>query len=340
MPGVHGVDHMHDLGGWNARDLAGKARIGDVARVPTSKVIGDAPADLVELDTLPDDIAAGRDFVTVSDRLDACYRPPYGGFILREVRRMSKIRKLVALGLAGALTAAGTPSSALPVLTNTAAVKAAASDEIAQVRWGWGWGVGALIGGIALGAALARPSYAYYGYPGYGYSYSAYGYGYPSYGYGYPSYGYSYPSYGYGSYGYPYAYGSYYGGYPYGGVRRAYWGGGWGGGWGFRRSWWASARSTQFAGGYHRGGVRMAYYRPGVRGASYGLGVRQASYRGRARHASYGVGVRRAAHNGAPYRMTRKWANRERLGTARAQVGRSSQATVKTIRSSGLERQF
>ena len=156
---------------------------------------------------------------------------------------MSKIRCLVALGLAGALTAAGTPSSALPVLTNTAAVKAAAGDEITQVRWGWGWGAGALIGGIALGAALARPSYAYYGgYPGY----YGYGYSYPAYGYSYPGYGYGYPSYGYGSYGYPYAYGSYYGGYPYGGVRRAYWGGN--GGWGVRRA---------YRGGV---GVRRAYY--------------------------------------------------------------------------------
>ena len=137
---------------------------------------------------------------------------------------MSKIKCLVALGLAGAITVVSTPSTALPVLTNTAAVKTAAGDEITPVRWGWGWGAGALIGGIALGAALARPSYAYYGYPGY-------------YGYGYPSYGY---------YGYPYAYGSYYGGYPYWGVRRAYWGGY--GGWGVRRAYWGGV------------GVRRAYY--------------------------------------------------------------------------------
>ncbi len=40
---------------------------------------------------------------------------------------------------------------------------------------GYGWGLGALAGGLALGAVAAGA----YGYPGYGY-----GYGYPAYGYG------------------------------------------------------------------------------------------------------------------------------------------------------------
>jgi hypothetical protein len=41
---------------------------------------------------------------------------------------------------------------------------------------GWGWGAAGLLGGLALGTALAYP---YYGY-GYGYPYYGYGYGYPA----------------------------------------------------------------------------------------------------------------------------------------------------------------
>ena len=120
---------------------------------------------------------------------------------------MKKVSRVVALGLAGALTVTASSSIAAPVLTNTAAVKTAVPDDLTQVRWGWGWGSGAFIGGLALGAALATPSYAYYGYP-YGYSYG----------------------------GYPYSYGYWGGGYPYGGYRTAYWGGY--PGWGYRRAYW------------------------------------------------------------------------------------------------------
>ena len=52
-----------------------------------------------------------------------------------------------------------------------------ASADPAEARWrghhhhhrgGWGWGGPALIGGLALGAALAAPRYGYgYGYPAY-----------------------------------------------------------------------------------------------------------------------------------------------------------------------------
>ena len=106
--------------------------------------------------------------------------------------------------------------------------------------------MGAFIGGLALGAALATPSYAYSGYP-YGYSYGGYPYTYGYSGGGYPYWGYRT---------------AYWGGYPGWGYRRAYWGGGWGvrrafwGGWGIRRSWWASARSTRFAGDHRRSSVR------------------------------------------------------------------------------------
>jgi hypothetical protein len=91
---------------------------------------------------------------------------------------MHQAKCVVNLGLAAVLTGAVLTSSvAAPVLTNTAAVKAAVVDDVSQVHWGWGWGAGAFIGGLALGAALAAPPYAHYGYP-YGY----YGY------YGYPYY--------------------------------------------------------------------------------------------------------------------------------------------------------
>jgi hypothetical protein len=82
---------------------------------------------------------------------------------------MKKTRLIIALGVAGALAGASSPSLAAPVLTNTAAVKSALGEQTTQVRWGWGrswgWGVGAFAGGLALGAALTTPSYAYYGYP-------------------------------------------------------------------------------------------------------------------------------------------------------------------------------
>jgi len=103
----------------------------------------------------------------------------------------------LSLGLAAAfLAAASVPSSAAPVLSNTAAVKTASSDGVTEVRWRGGGAVAAGIGaGIALGAIAASRPYGYgYGY-GYGPSYGDGGYyepyyePAPVYGYGYP-YGY------------------------------------------------------------------------------------------------------------------------------------------------------
>ena len=41
--------------------------------------------------------------------------------------------------------------------------------DTAHARWGWGWGLGAFALGAFVGAALARPAYAYGYYPGYSY---------------------------------------------------------------------------------------------------------------------------------------------------------------------------
>ena len=65
LTGIDRIDDVHDLGGRDAHDLAGKPGIGHVARVPAQEVVGDAPADRVELDALPDDVAAGRDLVAI-----------------------------------------------------------------------------------------------------------------------------------------------------------------------------------------------------------------------------------------------------------------------------------
>jgi hypothetical protein len=90
---------------------------------------------------------------------------------------------------------------------------ALAMPNQAKAHWNGGWWIpGAIIGGLALGAAIASRPY-YYG-PGY------YGYGYPYY-YGYGPYYYGYGSY----YGYrPYYYGGprYYYGRPYRHYRRYY----------------------------------------------------------------------------------------------------------------------
>ena len=76
---------------------------------------------------------------------------------------------------------------------------------------GWGWGLGGFAIGALAGAAIARSTWGYPGYYGYGYPAYGYGYGYPAYGYGYGypvAYGYGYgPAY---SYGYPAYYGGYY----------------------------------------------------------------------------------------------------------------------------------
>ena len=65
LTGIDRIDDVHDLEGRDADDLAGKARIGHVARVPAQEVVGDAPADRIELDPLPDHVAAGHGLVPV-----------------------------------------------------------------------------------------------------------------------------------------------------------------------------------------------------------------------------------------------------------------------------------
>ena len=65
LAGIDRVDDMHDLEGRDADDFAGKTRVGHVAGVPAQEVVGDAPADRIELDPLPDHIAAGHGLVAV-----------------------------------------------------------------------------------------------------------------------------------------------------------------------------------------------------------------------------------------------------------------------------------
>lgn len=136
----------------------------------------------------------------------------------------------IACSLAAAVVAGQIgQASAAPMPTNVATMKAAAGDDVTQVRWhgGWGWGLGGLAAAAIVGGAIA--SSAPYGYGYYGGPY--YGYGYPGYGYGYAPayYGYA-PAYAYPRYYRPYR--PYYG-YSYGYYRpyrvyhrhyyRAYW---------------------------------------------------------------------------------------------------------------------
>src|SRR5207248_6104854 len=97
-------------------------------------------------------------------------------------------------------------------------VRSGRAPSQAQAQWrGWGWGVGGFALGALAGAAIARSTWGYPGYYGYGYPAYGYGYAYPSYGYGNgPAYGVSY------SYSYPAYYGGYYRpyyGYAYAGPR-------------------------------------------------------------------------------------------------------------------------
>jgi hypothetical protein len=130
--------------------------------------------------------------------------------------------RVLALGIAGAMVGA-TPSSAAPILSSTTAVKAAASDNVVDVRWrrgGGGIAAGVAFGALAGAAIAPRYYYGGYGYP-YGayrsYAYPAYSYSYPA--YAYPAYSYSYPAYGYPAYGAyangPVYYGAGYGSYAY-----------------------------------------------------------------------------------------------------------------------------
>ncbi len=105
----------------------------------------------------------------------------------------SKLKYAIALAGALAIGAAGTATAA-PVVSSTAAVKAATPDSVSDVRWRGG--PGPFFGGLALGLAGAAVVGApYWGYP---YGYYPYRYGYA---YDYDDYPYTY---GYAAYPYPY----------------------------------------------------------------------------------------------------------------------------------------
>jgi hypothetical protein len=55
---------VNDLESRDANNLAGKSRVGHVTGVPAQKV-GDAATDRVELDPLPDQVAAGHGLVSI-----------------------------------------------------------------------------------------------------------------------------------------------------------------------------------------------------------------------------------------------------------------------------------
>jgi hypothetical protein len=74
------------------------------------------------------------------------------------------------------------------VLAGSLATAAMATPTPAHARWGEGWGLGAFALGAFVGAALARPAYAYYPAYSYGYAYPAYSYGYGGYYGGYRPY--------------------------------------------------------------------------------------------------------------------------------------------------------
>lgn len=113
---------------------------------------------------------------------------------------MTTPRYALSYGLAVALAVSVVaPTSAAPVLSNTAAVKSAVSDTVTEVRWRRGPAIAAGVGAaIALGAlAASQPRYPYYGATYYGSPYYA-----PTYG-SYEPYYEPAPVYGYG-YNYPY----------------------------------------------------------------------------------------------------------------------------------------
>jgi len=89
----------------------------------------------------------------------------------------------IALGLAGAMALATPSFAAGPVLSSTASVKTAASDNVVDVQWRrWHRGGAGLAAGLAFGALAgtaigAATAPYYYGYPGYRYTYPGYAYG-------------------------------------------------------------------------------------------------------------------------------------------------------------------
>jgi hypothetical protein len=140
--------------------------------------------------------------------------------IMRTTRYTLGLCVMTALGLCSVK-----PVSAAPVLSNTAGLKSATENLIAEVRYvrrgvaRRGVARAAVATGVGVAAAA---SYRYAaGYPNYGYG-TTYNYGYAPYSnYGYApssqSYNYGYAPYT-GTYGYNYSYTSGYYGY---GVRRA-----------------------------------------------------------------------------------------------------------------------
>ena len=88
---------------------------------------------------------------------------------IKEARRCQKDQPARRSVMKGHLTAF--------VLAGSLATATIATPTPAQARWGWGWGLGALALGAFVGAALARPAYAYGYYPAYSYGYPAYSYG-------------------------------------------------------------------------------------------------------------------------------------------------------------------
>jgi hypothetical protein len=110
------------------------------------------------------------------------------------------MKNAMALGATGALgvacavaIATASPSWATPVLSNTAAVRTAASNQVTEVRY---YGRGHYGRGYGRGFYGRGYGRGYYG-GGYGRGFYGGGYGYPYGGYAYPYYPYANP-YGYG----------------------------------------------------------------------------------------------------------------------------------------------
>jgi hypothetical protein len=111
------------------------------------------------------------------------------------------MKNVMALGVGGALIAGAvaiataSPSWAMPVLSNTAVMRTAASNQLTDVQY---YRRGYHRGYYGRGYGRGYYGRRYYG-GGYGYPYGGYPYAYPySYSYGYP-YSYSYPfSFGFG----------------------------------------------------------------------------------------------------------------------------------------------
>lgn len=112
------------------------------------------------------------------------------------------LKNAIALGAGGALVAGAvaiataSPSWAAPVLSNTAALKIAASNQVTDVRY--------------YRRGYYRRGYYRRGYYGRGYYRRGYGYPYGGYPYAYP---YAYPYYYPYSYSYPFSFGYGWGGW-------------------------------------------------------------------------------------------------------------------------------